>query len=511
MPPELPAPGLAVPHRRVSTPVDPASDPASPSRVLDLPTAGGKVIRGSVLRGGAYATTVALGIVSAALMTRHLGVVDFGRYVTVVSIVTVAIGTSDIGLSNIGVREYSVREAGDRDATMRSLIGLRIALTAVAIVIAIVFAAAADYPDVMVVGTAIAAVGFALTTVQHSFGVPLAAGLRLGWVSTLEVLRQAGLVLTVVVLVLVGAGLLGFLAGPVPIAIVLIALTAWLVRGSIPFVPAFDVRSWGSLLRLVLPYAAASAVGAVYVSLVVVLTSLVATQEETGYFSAAFRVFSVLSAIPTLLVASAFPILARAARDDRERLRYALQRLWDAALVIGAGAATLTAVGAPLAIDVIAGPEFEPSITVLRIMSGALFASFFVAIWGFGLLSIAAYRSLLVANLVALVVAGGLALALAPEYGAKGAAIATLVGEVGLGVALGVQLMWSRPDLRVDPRIVPRVLVAAILAGAVLLVPGLPNLVALLLAGALYVGAALLLRAVPEEVWDALRSREPAA
>jgi O-antigen/teichoic acid export membrane protein len=327
-------------------------------------------------------------------------------------------------------------------------------------------------------------------------------------VAGLDVLRQAGLVLAVVVLVLAGAGLLGLLAAPVPMAIVLVVLTAWLVRGTIPFVPAFDFRAWGRLMRLVLPYAAASAVGAVYVSLVVVLTSLVATQQETGYFSAAFRVFSVLSAVPSLLVASAFPILARAARDDRERLRYALQRLWDTALVVGAGTAVLTAVGAPVAIDVVAGPEYEPSVAVLRIMAGGLFASFFVAIWGFGLLSIGAYRSLLIANVIALAVAGGLALLLAPEYGADGAATATLLGELALAISLGLLLMWSREDLRVELRIVPRVLVAAVLAAAVLLIPGLPDAIDLALAGVVYIAAVVVLRAVPDEVWAALRKRE---
>jgi O-antigen/teichoic acid export membrane protein len=494
----------------VSAPLGPGGELTSPTHALDLPTAGGKVIRGSVLRGGAYAATVALGIVSAALMTRHLGVVDFGRYVTVVSIVTVAIGLSDIGLSNIGVREYSVREGVERDFTMKNLLGLRIALTAVAIVIAVTFAAAASYPSVMVVGTLVAAVGFVLTTAQNSYGVPLSAGLRLGWVASLDVLRQAGLVLVVVGLVLAGAGLIPFLAAPIPIGIVLLGMTAWLVRGSIPFVPAFDLRAWGSLLRLVLPYAAASAVGAVYVSLVMVLTSLVASQEETGYFGAAFRVFSVLSAVPGLLVTSAFPVLARAARDDRERLRYALQRLCDAALVLGAGVAVLTVVGAPVAIDLVAGPEFEPSVSVLRIQAGALFSSYFAVIWSFALLSLGAFRSLLVANVVALIVAGALTLALAPEYGADGSAVATLIGELVLVVMLGVQLMWSRRDLRVDPKLLPRVLVATGLAAAVLLVPGLPDAVDLVLATAAYLAAAVLLRAVPEEVWAALRRREPA-
>ena len=493
----------------MSAPLDPASDPASPTGVLDLPTAGGKVIRGSALRAGAYAATVALGIISASLLTRHLGVVDFGRYVTVISIVTVAIGMSDVGLSNIGVREYSLREGADREFTMKNLFGLRIALTGVALVIAVAFAAAAGYPSVMVVGTIVAAVGFVLTTVQHSLAVPLSAGLRLGWAAGLDVLRQAGLLLAVFVLVLAGAGLLGLLAAAIPIAIVLVVLTAWLVRGTIPFVPAFDPRAWGRLMRLVLPYAAASAVGAVYVSLVVVLTSLVATQEETGYFSAAFRIFIVLGAIPGLLVASAFPILARAARDDRERLRYALQRLWDTGLVIGGGAAVLTAVGATFAVAVVAGPEYEPSVAALRIMAGALFTSYFVAIWGFGLLSIGAYRSLLLANVVALAVAGGLTLLLAPEYGADGAATATLLAEFVLAVALGLQLMWSREDLRVDPKILPRVLVAAALAASVLLIPGLPNAIDLAVASVVYLAAVVVTRAVPSEVWAALRKREP--
>ena len=84
-----------------------------------------------------------------------------------------------MGLSNIGVREYSIREGADRDFTMKNLLGLRIALTGVAVVIAVVFAAAAGYPAVMVVGTMVAAIGFVLTTVQHSLGVPLSAGLRL--------------------------------------------------------------------------------------------------------------------------------------------------------------------------------------------------------------------------------------------------------------------------------------------------------------------------------------------
>lgn len=488
---------------------DPTADPANPTSVLDEPTAGGKIIRGSLLRALAYGAGVSLGIVSAALMTRHLGVEDFGRYVTVFAIVSVAAGLSEVGMTNIGIREYSVREGADRDALMRNLLGLRLALTSLATATAVAFAAAAGYPAVMVAGTALACTALLINTVQQAFSVPLSAGLRLGWVAALDVVRQIGIVAVVVALVIAGAELLPFLAAPIPVAIGMLVFTVFLVRGSIPFFPALHPRSWSRLVRLVLPYAAASAVGAIYVNLVVVITSLAASPEETGYFGAAFRVFTVLSAIPGLLVASAFPVLARAARDDRLRLKYALQRLWDISLLVGVGATVLTAVGAQVAIDLVAGSGYEPSVSVLQIQSLALFASFLVATWGYGLLSLGAYRSLLIANAIALGLSFVLALVLAPGYGADGAAVATVVGEGGLALAYGLQLMRSRPDLRVDLELLPRVVLAAGLAGAVVLLPGLPQVAELLLAAGVYVGAIIAMRAVPIEIWAALRRREP--
>jgi O-antigen/teichoic acid export membrane protein len=488
---------------------DPTADPASPTSVLDEPTAGGKIIRGGLLRTLAYGAGVALGIVSAALMTRHLGVEDFGRYVTVFAIVTVAASLSEVGMSNIGIREYSVREGEDRDALMRNLLGLRLTLATLATAVAVAFAAVAGYPAVMVAGTALACTALLINTVQQTVGVPLSAGLRLGWVSALDIVRQIGMAAVVVALVLAGADLLPFLAAPTPVAIGMLVFTAVLVRGTVPFFPALDPRSWSRLVRLVLPYAAASAVGAIYVNLVVVLTSLAASPEETGYFGASFRVFTVLSAVPWLLVASAFPVLARAARDDRLRLKYALQRLWDISLLVGAGGAVLTAIGAEVAIDLVAGSGYEPSVSVLRIQSLALFASFLVATWGYGLLSLGAYRSLLIANAIALGLSFALALVLAPEYGADGAAVATVVGEGGLALAYGLQLMRRRPDLRVDLGLLPRVVLAAALAAAVVLLPGIPQAAELLLAAIVYLGAIVALRAIPVEIWAALRQREP--
>ena len=47
--------------------------------ILDTPEAGPRVIRGGMLRVGGYVLGVVFGVVSSALMFRHLGVVDTGR------------------------------------------------------------------------------------------------------------------------------------------------------------------------------------------------------------------------------------------------------------------------------------------------------------------------------------------------------------------------------------------------------------------------------------------------
>jgi O-antigen/teichoic acid export membrane protein len=245
--------------------------------VLDTPQAGGKVIRGGSLRAGGYVAGLLLAVVAAALMTRHLGVTDWGRYVAVFSLVSVVGSLSEAGMSAIGVREYVLLDAAERDRVLSNLMGLRITITLLGVAAAVVFAIAAGYGRTLVLGTLAAGVGLLFTAAQQTISVPLSASLRLGWMSVLDLARQAAFVAFVVALVFVGAGLLPFLAAPLPIAVIILALTVPLVRGLVPLWPSFDLGEWGRVLRLTVAYAAVTAVGTIYVSITVILVSLVGT------------------------------------------------------------------------------------------------------------------------------------------------------------------------------------------------------------------------------------------
>jgi O-antigen/teichoic acid export membrane protein len=477
--------------------------------VLASGEAGPAAIRGGVVRVGGYAVGVVASVLSAALLFRHLGVERGGEYVTVLSLVTLAGGVTDAGLTAIGVREFATRAPRERRPLLRSLIGVRIVLTAAGVLGATAFAIVAGYGSPLVAGTAVAGTGLVLQAIQGTLAIGLLAQLRLGAVTALDLVRQIASVACIVALVLAGAGLLWFWAIPVPVGVLVLALTAAYVRREMPLVPAFRLGAWRLLLRDVVPFAVATAVAAVYFRVAIVIVSLVSPGEQTGYFGASFRVIEVMIIVPSLLVGSAFPIFAHAAHNDRERLGYALGRTFDACLILGIGVALAIAIGAPFIISVVAGPDFEPSADVLRIQGAALAVSFGAAVFGYGLLSLRRHRAILAVSLTGLLASAVLTLVLTETDGARGAAAATAAAEVVLAVGLALAL-GRTGDVRVQVawRTIPRVLLAAALAVLVILT-ALPAVVEAVVAVAVYGVGLVVLRALPAELVEEARRRSP--
>ncbi|MGH3993338.1 MAG: oligosaccharide flippase family protein, partial [Pseudonocardiaceae bacterium] len=380
------------------------SDTSEAPHLLDTPDAGPAAIRGGAIRVAGYGAGIVITAMSAALLFRHLEVEDGGRYVTVLALVSIVAGLTDAGLTGIGTRELVVRHPSQREPLLRNLIGMRIILGVVGLAGAVAFAAVVGYSSAMVVGTALAGLGAIVQTFQNTLAVQLMVDLRLGWVTILELVRQLVTVVGIVVLVLADATLVPFLALLIPASLVAVGMTIWLVRGEVPMRPSFDWAEWRVLIRDVLPYATVVLVSIIYFRVALIVLSLVSSTRETGYFGASFRVTEVLIAIPQLAVASAFPILVRAARDDTDRLAYGVGRMFHAMIVLGVGLALALVLGASFVIDVIAGPQFGPSAGVMRIQAVTLLVVFLVVTFNFALLSLREHATMLAITGGALVI-----------------------------------------------------------------------------------------------------------
>jgi O-antigen/teichoic acid export membrane protein len=479
--------------------------------VLATREAGDRVIRGGSVRAITYVVGIVVGVGVTPFVVRHLGVEDFGRLVTVTSLLFIITGLTEGGLANVAVREYSTSDAPTGRRLVANLAGLRVVLTGVGWVAAVVFAAAAGYESVQVYGTMIAALSISLLGVQNAYAVPLSAGLRLGWLSGLDLLRQLVTSLLMLALVVAGASLLPFFV-IIPLAAAsVLAVTLWLIRGEALVLPRARPAEWLLLLKETGYYAAATAMAVLYFQLALIFVSLVSDALQTGYYSVAFRIVDLANGVPWLVVTAAFPILARAAHEDRDRLRYALQRMFEVSLILGVWFSLAIVLGARFAVDVVAGASAHPSIPVLQILGLGTMATFLIATWAFAMLSVRDYRDLLVANLIAIGIQAGVTLPLAATSGAKGAAIGAAITEFSLAACYGISLMRRHPDLRVQPRVVPRVaLAAAAAAGLGLLALTIHPVVAVCLATLVYFGLLAAQRAIPAEVMQALSRRKAA-
>src|ERR1051326_3487610 len=127
--------------------------------ILTSNEAGGRVIRGSALRVAGNLAGIVVGLGTATLLLRHLGVGESGRYGTVMSLVAIAGSVAETGLNVTSSRELALRRDTDRASLIANILGQRLALTPPALLAIVLFALAAGYPARMLAGTALAGTG----------------------------------------------------------------------------------------------------------------------------------------------------------------------------------------------------------------------------------------------------------------------------------------------------------------------------------------------------------------
>jgi O-antigen/teichoic acid export membrane protein len=465
--------------------------------------AGGRVIRGGVMRvAGAMAGLLA-GAISAPLLVRHLGVTDFGRYLTVASVIFIITALTEGGLANVAVRQFSVGEDPERRSLIANLTGLRLVLGALGALAAVGFGLIAGYPSIVVGGLALGSIGYIFAGVQGTYSVALSGRLRLSALAGLDLYRSLATSALLIALVILGSGLTGFYAIAAVVQGTTLLATAALVRRAVPLLPAFNRERWRELAHETALYALAATLGAVYFQVAMISMSLLDPGRQTGYYAIAFRIVELVNGIPWLLAGSVLPVLAVAASNDRARLRYVAGRTFEGATIAGGLVALVIIIGAEFGIRFIAGPKGQPAIVVLRTMGIGVTATFVVASCGFVLLSLRQYRQLVIANLSALALAIALSLVLIPALHARGGAITTAVLELTLAGSYMVVL--ARQGIVPSGRFVLCfVLALGIGLGVGAAALALNAVLAVFLASVVYLAVLWTLRAIPSELIDAL-------
>jgi O-antigen/teichoic acid export membrane protein len=468
------------------------------------PDAGLKVIRGATVRGLGYGLGMALTAVSSIFLLRYLGAGDFGRYTTVTSLVAIAAGLTDAGLTAVGTRELAVRSDDSRRRLLSNLLGLRLVITPLGVAVALVFAVVAGYDRTLVLGTLLAGLALILFAIQGTMSIPLMVDLKNGRITTLELAKQAAMLVGIVLLVAIGAELLPFFAISIGVGGVALLLMPMVAGRDLVWRPTFERSECWTLVREALPLAAAVVVGVVYFRLLIVLMSLLSTDVETGLFATSFRVIEILYGIATLAATVALPMLSVAV-EDRTRLRYMLQRMVEVSMIGSCYLVFLVVVIADPLLRILGGEQYVAAAPVLKIQAFALIPVFLGQAIVVGLISVRRTSVQVIANALALPLLVVLGLVLIPPYGAKGAAVAAVIAEFGYALALLLLFLWRDPTLRPRFWFLWKIGLAAVVASATVLATSatLPAIAAAVIGTAAYAAVLWFTDAIPPEVRDA--------
>ena len=458
--------------------------------VLTSAEAGGKVIRGSAVRVIANVAGTVLGLATATLLLRHLGVDDSGRYVTVLSLVGIAVAVVDTGLNVTASNQLALRAPDDRRPLVANILGQRLLAMPLALGAIVAFAALADYPAEMVAGTALAGVGVFIVAAANALLLPLAVELRNAGLAFVDFLRQAVTLVGVAVLVALGSQLTPFFALQIVVGLAVIAVTPLLVGYR---------RNRPAAVRPGLPDDAVQPRPA----------DRAGARPGTDLLPAGHRPH-----VADLLRRADWVLRRVAAGDgssDRDSVPGGRRRATDAdggcagrpvaTALCGGGARRGCGAGGVLAIlvvvplaepvmEIIGGEAFGPAGAVLRIQVAALMFIALNQIWTVSLIATGQQRQLILANGLGLLGLGVFAAVLVPAFEAEGGAAATVLGDALLAGLIYWRLHRHTGRVMVGAPFLAKVAGAAAIA-SIPLVVGLPALVAALLAGALFVGVGL--------------------
>jgi len=204
--------------------------------------------------------------------------------------------------------------------------------------------------------------------------------------------------------------------------------------------PEFNFLVWKEFLSSSGPMAFGMIFSVLYFRLDIVMLQMMTEEKIVGWYSAAYRLFEITLILPHSFMLVLFPTLVEEYHTDRSKFKKSFQKAVEMFSIIGGGVAVGLWFFCDGIITLIYGEKFFPSIGVLNILAPAVFL-FFINFLLSNILIASGREKINVWNLViATIINILLNLTLIPEYGAEGAAWATVFCEGALVVVMSLQI-----------------------------------------------------------------------
>ncbi len=363
-------------------------------------------------------------------LARRLGSLSFGKLSFVISFTSLFIILSDLGVTTLIVREVARdKERGPEyvgnTATLKLFLSI---FTFLVISISVSFINVPFDTRLMIylIGACII-----FENMGVFFGAVFQAYEKMKYIMICEIIEKGFLLSVSFVLLhlgygLISIGLLYLLSG---ILFCLLNM-GFVYRKFLKPRYHIDWRFWSKSLKQALPLAIVTLISMIYYNIDIVMLGKMKGEEVAGWYGVSYHLFFALATIPGAFLSAMFPVLSRLFKESGELLKKAFQKSFKVLVGAGIPASVGTFLLSEKIILFLFGPQYEHSITALRILSFLIVFSYLNGLAGYFLIS--TNRQALTAKIMAATAGINIFLniILIPRYSYIGAAYATVVSEI---------------------------------------------------------------------------------
>ncbi|HVW19554.1 MAG TPA: flippase [Solirubrobacteraceae bacterium] len=456
-----------------------------------------RALRDIVLQLALRVVNLVLVLAVTVLLVRTLGQERFGQWATILTVYQLMGSLTTLGMEGVAIREAAARPEEER-TWVSALLVARLALSVPALVVGAAVMLAIHESGVMLVAALVV-----LAQLPLSAGLSLQVTHQLRLRNVVPMLVMAGQTVlwggVVVVVELLDGDLLPLAVGLTATTALASAVQALLSARTTPLSLHSSREALRRLFRTGGMFGLGAMVVIAYGSIDQIIVFESAGSRDAGLYAVAYRFFTTAQFIPTAVMATVAPLLARAWPADRGGMARVVMRATELMSIPALGSLAIVLVAADPIVRLVVGDEFAPAAKAVPV----LVAAFALACVGYLttniLLVIGQTRRQFVAAFAGLVVNVAANLVLVPRYGFVAAAWVTLGTEVlvtGLCLWQIARLTHARG---IPVGRVPRVVLAAGALWAALALAdgvGLPLGALIALAAAVYPLLLLALRVI---------------
>jgi len=429
-----------------------------------------EILKNTILQIAGKVLSVLIGVASIALITRSLGVADYGHYTTIINYLLIVGVLIDGGLhlTMIQLTEKETEQSA-KEKIIQNVLSLRLISASLALALGMIVAWFLPYTMTVKIGIMIISFSTLFNGLIQLLTGIFQIQLKMIAVIKAEIYRSLFYLITLLVI---------FYFFPKNLYLILITMALsyglnviLLLKNGLKYFKlklAWDKAYQKKILIYAWPLAVSVIFNLMYLRTDVFVLSLTRSPEEVGLYGLSYKFLDILTMMAPLLMGVVLPILSRHwQRGEKTEFAYYFQQSFNLFSLFAFPIVAGVLVTAPQIINWISGAEFLAAGNILRLLIWAIIALFIGGLASYTIVAINQQKNMMwIYGATALVSLGAYILFI-PKYGYWAAGIITIISEMIIAIAsYWIVLHVSKIPLKLD--LMLRSLAAATVMGLIL-------------------------------------------